>query len=109
MISVFSTYIIENPHYFDLETEALNIIIKFLTKLNSKNFSKNKTSKINILNNYIRKFFLLYYITKTNIDYGILIGGENPNDSLDDFLDKFTNYEILYKGDYDFEGLLFCR
>ncbi len=160
LLSVFSTDITKNPHYFDLETKSSNLLIKFLSQLNNEDVPKNRTQKINVLknNNIVTdsysNFVITYnlwgedylnilsnkkepvilninniinltkvnsknnkililenpsaldYITKIDTNYGIIIGGGNPNAALYELLDKFKNHVFLYHGDYDPEGLL---
>lgn len=160
LLSVFSTDITKNPHYFDLDTKSSNLLIKFLSQLNNEAVPKNRTKKINILknNNIVTdsysNFVITYnlwgedylnilsnkkepvilninniinltkvnsknnkililenpspldYITKIDTNYGIIIGGGNPNAALYELLDKFENHVFLYHGDYDPEGLL---
>ena len=160
LLSVFSTTISKDPHYFDLETKASNLLIKYLSILKEIDIPKTRTEKISLLKkcniiidsysnfvitynlwgeNYLdilslrqepvllninnilnlkrlytknKKIIILEnpsvldYIARNNTDYGIIIGGGNPNAALYELLDKFYDHEFLYNGDYDPEGLL---
>lgn len=160
LLSVFSTTISKDPHYFDLETKASNLLIKYLSILKGINMPKTRIEKINLLkkcniitdaysnfvitynlwgedyldilasrqepvllniNNIVnlKKLYtknkkiiilenpsVLDYITKIDTEYGIIIGGGNPNAALYELLDKFSDHTFLYNGDYDPEGLL---
>lgn len=159
-LSVFSTSISKDPHYFDLDTKASNLLIKYLSRLKRVEVPKTRIEKINLLkkcnivtdaySNYVITYNLwgenyldtlasrqepvslninnivnlkklytknkkiiilenpsvLDYITKINTEYGIIIGGGNPNAALYEILDKFNDHDFLYNGDYDPEGLL---
>lgn len=160
LLSVFSTTITNDPHYFDLETKASNLLLKYLSVLEGVDIPKSRIEKINMLkknniitdaySNFVITFNLwgedyldilasrhepvllninniinlkklytknkkimilenpsvLDYITKIDTDYGIIIGGGNPNAALYELLDKFSDHTFLYNGDYDPEGLL---
>lgn len=160
ILSVFSTNITKDPHYFDLETKASNLLIKYLALSNDKKIPKTRYEKVNLLksfniitdaySNYVITYNLwgedylnalslkgeplllninnivninnlytknkkvlifenpsvLDYLIKLNIEYGIIIGGGNPNAAVYELLAKLPNHEFFYNGDYDPEGLL---
>lgn len=160
LLSVFSTTISKDPHYFDLETKPSNLLIKYLSILEGIDNPKTRIEKINLLKKYniitdsysnfvityniwgenyldilafrkepvllninnivnLKKIYtqnkkiiilenpsVLEYITKMDTEYGIIIGGGNPNAALYELLDKFSDHDFLYNGDYDPEGLL---
>lgn len=162
-LSVFSTQVTKNPHYFDLDTKNASLLIKFLALLNNGDVPKKRVDKVKLLNkyniitdnysNYIMTYNLygeiyldylankkevvnlnlnnilnlnkvysknkkiiilenpsvLDYIKNINTDYGIIIGGGNPNIAFYELLDKLSDHKLYYNGDYDPEGLLIAN
>lgn len=162
-LSVFSTQVTKNPHYFDLDTKNASLLIKFLALLNNEDVPKKRVDKVKLLNkyniitdnysNYIMTYNLygeiyldylankkevvnlnlnnilnlnkvysknkkiiilenpsvLDYIKNINTDYGIIIGGGNPNIAFYELLDKLSDHKLYYNGDYDPEGLLIAN
>lgn len=88
--------------YLDILADRKEAVILNLNNINNLNNLYSLSKKILIVENPS----ILNDLIKLNTNIGVIVTNGNPNLAIYSLIDKLTNQELYYNGDFDPEGLL---